>query len=64
MPKMDGVTSLEKIMEFDKNARVVMISALGKQDLVKKSLLLGAKNYIVKPLDRAKVLERIVSSVS
>ncbi|MCX7787114.1 MAG: response regulator [Spirochaetes bacterium] len=63
MPKMDGVTALEKIMEFDKNAKVVMISALGKQDLVKKSLLLGAKNYIVKPLDRKKVLERIVMSL-
>ena len=63
MPKMDGVTALEKIMEFDKNARVVMISALGKQDLVKQSLLLGAKNYIVKPLDRAKVLERVISSL-
>jgi two-component system chemotaxis response regulator CheY len=63
MPKMDGVTALEKIMEFDKNAKVVMISALGKQDLVKQSLLLGAKNYIVKPLDRAKVLERVVSSL-
>ena len=63
MPKMDGVTALEKIMEFDKNARVVMISALGKQDLVKQSLLLGARNYIVKPLDRAKVLERVVSSL-
>jgi two-component system chemotaxis response regulator CheY len=63
MPKMDGVTALEKIMEFDKNARVVMISALGKQDLVKQSLLLGAKNYIVKPLDRTKVLERVVSSL-
>jgi len=63
MPKMDGVTSLEKIIEFDKNARVVMISALGKQDLVKKSLLLGAKNYIVKPLDRNKVLERVLLSL-
>lgn len=63
MPKMDGVSALEKIMEFDKNAKVVMISALGKQDLVKKSLLLGAKNYIVKPLDRKKVLERIVMSL-
>jgi two-component system, chemotaxis family, chemotaxis protein CheY len=61
MPKMDGVTALEKIMEFDKNARVIMISALGKQDLVKKALLLGAKNYIVKPLDRKKVLERVVT---
>ncbi len=64
MPKLDGVSALEKIIEFDKDARVVMISALGKQDLVKKSLLLGAKNYIVKPLDRKKVLERVVSSLA
>ena len=63
MPKMDGVTCLEKIVEFDKNAKVIMISALGKQDLVKKSLLLGAKNYIVKPLDRKKVLERVVMTL-
>jgi two-component system chemotaxis response regulator CheY len=40
-----------------------MISALGKQDLVKKALMLGARNYIVKPLDRKKVLERIVMSL-
>ncbi len=63
MPKMDGVTALEKIIEFDGNARIIMISALGKQDLVKKALMLGAKNYIVKPLDRKKVLERVVQSV-
>ncbi len=61
MPKMDGVTALEQIMAFDKSANVVMVSALGKEELVKKCLLLGAKNYIVKPLDRKKVLERIVS---
>lgn len=64
MPKMDGVTALEKILEFDPTARVVMISALGKQDLVKKALIIGAKNYIVKPLDRKKVLERIASSLT
>jgi len=63
MPKMDGVTALEKIIEFDKDAKVIMISALGKQDLVKKSLLLGAKNYIVKPLDRKKVLERVLMTL-
>ncbi len=60
MPKMDGISALEKIIEFDKEAKIIMISALGKQELVKKSLLLGAKNYIIKPLDRKKVLERIV----
>ena len=63
MPVMDGVTALEKIIEFDNKAKIIMISALGKQDLVKKSLLLGAKNYIVKPLDRKKVLERVLMTL-
>lgn len=61
MPRMDGITALEQIMTFDKNAKVVMVSALGKEELVKKSLLLGAKNYIIKPLDRKKVLDRIAA---
>jgi two-component system chemotaxis response regulator CheY len=61
MPQMDGVTALEKILEYDKSAVVVMVSALGKEDVVKKCLLMGAKSYIVKPLDRKKVLERIIS---
>ena len=63
MPRMDGITALEQIIAFDKNARVVMVSALGKEELVKKSLLSGAKNYIVKPLDRKKVLERISAAL-
>ena len=61
MPVMDGVSALEKILEFDKNACVIMVSALGKEDVVKKCLLMGAKSYIVKPLDRKKVLERVIS---
>ena len=61
MPVMDGVSALEKFLEFEKNACVIMVSALGKEDVVKKSLLMGAKSYIVKPLDRKKVLERVVS---
>ncbi len=61
MPKMDGITCLSNIMEFDKNARVIMISALGKEQLVKDCLIKGAKTFIVKPLDRAKVLQRVMS---
>lgn len=59
MPRLDGVSSLAKIIEFDKDAKVIMISALGKEDLVKNALITGAKNYIVKPLNRKKVLDRI-----
>lgn len=58
---MDGVTTLENILKFDSEAKIVMISALGKQDLVKQALITGAKNYIIKPLDRKKVLERLTA---
>jgi two-component system chemotaxis response regulator CheY len=64
MPVMDGVTALEKILAIDKDAKVIMVSALGKEDVVKKCLLMGAKSFIIKPLDRTKVLERVVSIIS
>ena len=60
MPVMNGIESLKAILEFDKEAKVVMVSAIGKQEYVKKALLLGAKNYIVKPLNRKKVLVRVL----
>ena len=59
MPGVDGVSALEKILEFDNAARVVMISALGRQDLVKKSFMIGAKNYIIKPLNPKTVVEKL-----
>jgi len=61
MPRLDGVSALEQILEFDKQAKVIMVTALGSEDIVKKCLVMGAKNFIVKPLDRSKVLERIIS---
>jgi len=60
MKGMDGISTLEKLLEFDKQARIVMVSALGSEDIVKKCILMGAKSYIAKPLDRDKVLSRII----
>lgn len=59
MPKLDGLTVLEKILKIKPDTNIIMISALGREDLVKKALTIGAKNYIVKPLNREKVLSRI-----
>ena len=64
MPNLDGISALEQILAFDKKAKVIMITALGKEELVRKSLMMGAKNYIVKPLDRNKVLDRIISALT
>ncbi|MEU3597193.1 response regulator [Streptomyces sp. NPDC006798] len=63
LPKMDGLTALEHIIKFDPKARVVMAAAIGSQEAVKKALIAGAKNYIVKPLDHRKIMERIASTL-
>ncbi|MBI5166691.1 MAG: response regulator [candidate division NC10 bacterium] len=62
MPKMDGITALKEIMKFDREAKVVMCSALGQESLIAEAIEAGAKDFIVKPFQPAKVL-KVVQSV-
>jgi two-component system chemotaxis response regulator CheY len=64
MPKMDGVTALQKILEYDKDARIIMLTSEGQKETVINAISMGAKNYIVKPPDRAKVIERVQNALS
>lgn len=59
MPDMDGIEALEKIMQINPEAKVVMISAVGYQQNVLKAIQKGAKNFVVKPFTGEKVLEII-----
>lgn len=56
MPGMDGIEALKKIMENHPEAKVIIISALGQQHKVFAALENGAKHYVLKPLDREKLL--------
>ena len=49
MPDMEGIEAVEEIIKFDPKANIIMISALGQETKVKKAILSGAKNFIVKP---------------
>ncbi len=57
MPKKSGIVALQEIMAFDKNAKVVMVSAMGQEEWVKQSIIAGAKNFIVKPFAPDKLHE-------
>ncbi len=56
MPGMDGLTALEKIRAIDPAARVIICSALGQQRLIVQAIQLGAKDFIVKPFQPARVV--------
>ena len=59
MPEMNGVESLKAILKHDPRAKVVMVSAMGQQGMVKESILYGAKSFIVKPFKEEHVIETL-----
>ncbi len=64
MPKKDGITVLKEIIGFDKNAKIIMISASDNQETVKECMRLGAKEYILKPFNFHEVLDKIIQVVN
>lgn len=59
MPEMDGLEALEKIKDIQPDVKVVMVSAMGQEDTVKKSVMKGAEHFIVKPFEREDVHEKL-----
>jgi len=50
---LDGIDAVEKIKEYDKNAKVIMVTSHGEEQKVRKAIKAGAKNYILKPINAA-----------
>ena len=49
MPEMSGLEALKAIKAFDPQAKVIMVSAMGQEGMVKETIINGAKTFIVKP---------------
>jgi two-component system chemotaxis response regulator CheY len=56
MPNMDGVQSLKR-MELDEKTRVVVVSALGHENVILEAIEAGADYFIVKPFQKEKLLD-------
>lgn len=56
MPDMDGIQTLKEILKMDPSAKVSMCSAMGQQSMVIEALKSGAKDFVVKPFDVARVI--------
>jgi len=59
MPKMNGIEALKAIKAIDPNAKVIMCTAVGQEQMVKLAIKSGARGYVVKPFQAPKVLEEI-----
>ncbi|HEY9077935.1 MAG TPA: response regulator [Anaerolineaceae bacterium] len=59
MPEMDGLTALKQIRAIDPKAKVIMLTALGQESVVLEAIKSGARDFVVKPFDRDRVLNAI-----
>jgi len=60
MPEVDGidaVTALKAIIEIDESAKVLMVSAMGHEQMISGFIKAGASGFLIKPFQRGKVKE-------
>lgn len=59
MPDKDGIEAVRRIKEVNGKAKIIMVSALGHQKTVMRSLEAGAVDFIIKPFTADDVLESV-----
>ena len=59
MPQMDGIHAVAEVLKHSPNTRIIMVSAMGQQSMVIDAIKAGAKDFIVKPFEKSRVLQAI-----
>lgn len=59
MPEMTGIEALKAIMEFDPQAKVVMVTSMGQESKIREAIMSGAKSFIVKPFSEENILKTL-----
>ena len=59
LPDNSGLDVLKKIKQDNPNVRVIVVSAVGQENIVQQAVEIGAAAYIVKPFEEQNVLETI-----
>jgi two-component system chemotaxis response regulator CheY len=59
MPEMSGYEALQEILKHDKNAKVAMVTAVNAKPMIVKCVEAGARDFVIKPFDPARVLMAI-----
>ncbi|MCZ8515710.1 response regulator [Paenibacillus filicis] len=59
MPEMDGVTAVREIRKLDPQAKIIMCSAMGQKAMVVEAITAGAKDFVVKPFQKDRVVESL-----
>lgn len=59
MPGMDGITATEVISTEVPGAAIIIMSVQGEQEYLRRAMIAGAKNYLVKPFTGDELLQAV-----
>ena len=59
MPELDGINAVKDILKFSPETKIIMVSAMGQQSMVIEAIKHGAKDFVVKPFEKSRVLQAI-----
>lgn len=59
MPHLNGIEVLKKILGKHPEAKIVIVSAVGQKQIVFEAIALGARDFIIKPFERDRVLKAV-----
>ena len=59
MPDKGGIEATRQILDSDKNAKIIMISAMGHEQLLMEAINAGARDYILKPFSPDDIIKSI-----
>ncbi len=59
MPKMDGLTTLQKLLEIDADLQIILLTGHGNVAKGVEAMKLGAVDFLEKPADLLDLLEKI-----
>ena len=59
MDEMNGIEALSRIIGFDPDANVVMVSSMGQEVIVRDAIMLGARSFILKPFEERQVVDAL-----
>jgi pilus assembly protein CpaE len=59
MPEMDGITATEIISNTVPDSPIIMMSVQGEQDYLRRSMLAGAREFLVKPFSADELVNAI-----
>lgn len=59
MPELDGIAATRQIIAHDPDAKIIMVSAMGLMQKVVEAVEAGARDFVAKPFEAAKIIECI-----